>query len=216
MLESAGVAVFAMTLSTPSAVPVIVNYETEDGTAEAGTDYVHTAGTLTFAPGEVKKEIRVEILQDGQDWRAETFSLILGQVLNAKLSSTRVQATIAEETTVEEGALNAYVSRMLRTTASHVVEAIVGSLPESPRMPTSQPFVSTLRLPELETISGGVIVGLRCSGYTGRVECLGARYIHPRTWTRRGFIHPLKRNHHGRGHRLPVDESVADGTAYIS
>ena len=124
VLESAGVAVFAMTLSTPSAVPVIVNYETEDGSAEAGTDYVHTAGTLTFTPGEVKKEIRVEILQDGQDWRAETFSLILGQVLNAKLSSTRVQATIAEETTVEEGALNAYVSRMLRTTASHVVETI--------------------------------------------------------------------------------------------
>ena len=73
VLESAGVAVFAMTLSTPSAVPVIVNYETEDGSAEAGTDYVHTAGTLTFTPGEVKKEIRVEILQDGQDWRAETF-----------------------------------------------------------------------------------------------------------------------------------------------
>ena len=125
VLESAGVAVFAMTLSTPSAVPVIVNYETEDGTAEAGTDYVHTAGTLTFAPGEVKKEIRVEILQDDQDWRSETFSLILAQVLNAKLSSTRVEATIAEETTVEEGALNAYVSRMLRTMASHVVEAIV-------------------------------------------------------------------------------------------
>ncbi|MDE2671094.1 MAG: hypothetical protein OXI04_00970 [Bacteroidota bacterium] len=125
VLESAGVAVFAMTLSTPSAVPVIVNYETEDGTAEAGTDYVHTAGTLSFAPGEVKKEIRVEILQDDQDWRSETFSLILAQVLNAKLSSTRVEATIAEETTVEEGALNAYVSRMLRTTASHVVEAIV-------------------------------------------------------------------------------------------
>ena len=131
VLESAGVAVFEMTLSMPSAVPVIVNYETEDGSAEAGKDYVHTAGTLTFIPGEVQKEIRVEILQDGQDWRAETFSLILGQVLNAKLSSTRVEATIAEETTVEEGALNAYVSRMLRTTASHVVEAIVNRPRES-------------------------------------------------------------------------------------
>ena len=133
VLESAGVAVFAMTLSTPSTVPVIVNYETEDGTAEAGTDYVHKAGTLTFAPGEVKKEIRVEIHQDDQDWRSETFSLILGQVLNAKLSSTRVEATIAEETTVEEGALDAYVSRMLRTAASHVVEAIADrpqSVPE--------------------------------------------------------------------------------------
>lgn len=125
VLESAGVAVFTMTLSTPSAVPVIVNYETEDGSAEAGADYVQTDGNLTFTPGEVKKEIRVEILQDSQDWRAETFSLILGPVLNAKLSSTRVNATIAAEATVEEGALNAYVSRMLRTTASHVVEAIV-------------------------------------------------------------------------------------------
>ena len=123
--ESAGVAVFAMTLSMPSTAPVIVSYETEDGSAEAGADYVRTAGTLTFTPGEVEKEVRVELLQDGRDWRAETFSLILGPVLNAELSSTRVEATIAEETTVEEGALNAYVSRMLRTTASHVVEAIV-------------------------------------------------------------------------------------------
>ena len=125
VLESEGVAVFVMTLSIPSTVPVIVNYETEDGSAVAGTDYVQTAGTLTFTPSEVEKEVRVELLQDGQEWRAETFSLILGPVLNAELSSTRVQATIAEETTVEEGALNAYVSRMLRTTASHVVEAIV-------------------------------------------------------------------------------------------
>ncbi len=125
VLESAGVAVFTMTLSMPSSVPVIVNYETEDGSAEAGTDYVRTAGTLTFTPGEIKKEVRVELLQDGRDWRAETFSLILGPALNAELSSTRVEATIAEESTVEEGALNAYVSRMLRTTASHVVEAIV-------------------------------------------------------------------------------------------
>ena len=125
VLESEGVAVFSMTLSIPSTVPVIVNYETEDGSAEAGTDYVRTAGTLTFSPGEVEKEVHVELLQDGQDWRVETFSLILGPVLNAELSSIRVEATITEETTVEEGALNAYVSRMLRTTASHVVEAIV-------------------------------------------------------------------------------------------
>ena len=143
VLESAGVAVFAMMLSRPSAVPVIVNYETEDGSAEAGKDYVHTAGTLTFTPGEVKKKIRVEVLQDDQDWRAETFSLILGPVLNAKLSSARVQATIAEETTVEEGALNAYVSRMLRTKASHVVEAIVN---RPQRVPECQlPNLSFLR-----------------------------------------------------------------------
>ena len=187
VLESAGVAVFAMTLSTPSAVPVIVNYETEDGSAEAGTDYVHTAGTLTFTPGEVKKEIRVEILQDGQDWRAETFSLILGPVMNAKLSSARVQATIAEETTVEEGALNAYISRMLRTTASHVVEAIVD---RPQRVPECRlPNLSFLRYgyPNWRPSAGELLSGCGAQATQGGWSVWG-RGTHTRVLGREGAL----------------------------
>ncbi len=43
---------------------VRVQYATVDGSAIAGEDYISTSGTLTFAPGETKKSIEVEIIVD--------------------------------------------------------------------------------------------------------------------------------------------------------
>jgi chitinase len=46
-------AVLVVTLSGPAFVPVTVSYATFDRTATtAGSDYVNTTGTITFAPGE--------------------------------------------------------------------------------------------------------------------------------------------------------------------
>jgi len=44
---------------------VSVSYHTVDGTARAGVDYVATAGTLTFAPGEYVKTISIPTIDDG-------------------------------------------------------------------------------------------------------------------------------------------------------
>ncbi|XP_051965997.1 sodium/calcium exchanger 2-like isoform X4 [Xyrauchen texanus] len=41
-----------------------VDYCTEDGTANAGSDYKYCEGTLVFKPGETKKEIKVGIIDD--------------------------------------------------------------------------------------------------------------------------------------------------------
>ena len=43
---------------------VRVQYATVDGSAIADEDYIATSGTLTFAPGETKKSIEVEIIVD--------------------------------------------------------------------------------------------------------------------------------------------------------
>ncbi|XP_068177789.1 sodium/calcium exchanger 1-like isoform X2 [Antennarius striatus] len=43
---------------------VAVDYLTEDGTANAGSDYRAAAGTLCFLPGEMEKQIRVSIVDD--------------------------------------------------------------------------------------------------------------------------------------------------------
>lgn len=41
-----------------------VDFSTEDGTAEAGSDYVSTSGTLTFEAGETKKIIELSVIDD--------------------------------------------------------------------------------------------------------------------------------------------------------
>lgn len=43
---------------------VSVDYRTEDGTANAGSDYQFTEGTVLFKPGETEKEIRIDIIDD--------------------------------------------------------------------------------------------------------------------------------------------------------
>ncbi|XP_029027580.1 sodium/calcium exchanger 2b isoform X2 [Betta splendens] len=41
-----------------------VDYRTEDGSANAGSDYHYSEGTLVFKPGETRKEIKVGIIDD--------------------------------------------------------------------------------------------------------------------------------------------------------
>ena len=53
---------FRVTLSAPADESVTVNYSTADITAVAGVDYVATAGTVTFAPGETSAVITVEVI----------------------------------------------------------------------------------------------------------------------------------------------------------
>ncbi|KAM3616566.1 uncharacterized protein V6R79_020105 [Siganus canaliculatus] len=41
-----------------------VDYRTEDGSANAGSDYQYSEGTLVFKPGDTRKEIKVGIIDD--------------------------------------------------------------------------------------------------------------------------------------------------------
>ena len=43
---------------------VLVDYQTEDGTASGGNDYISASGTLIFGPGERHKTITLEVLDD--------------------------------------------------------------------------------------------------------------------------------------------------------
>ena len=55
---------FTVTLSAAASVPVTVNYATADGTATAGSDYMATSGTLTFAAGSTTGTISVPVTGD--------------------------------------------------------------------------------------------------------------------------------------------------------
>jgi len=79
-------ALFTITNTTPSTLPLTVNYTTADGTALAGRDYTATTGTLTFAPGVTSETIRVPILDDGVVQSGLNFTLTLSNPEAATLS----------------------------------------------------------------------------------------------------------------------------------
>nr|XP_033480492.1 sodium/calcium exchanger 1a isoform X1 [Epinephelus lanceolatus] len=59
---------------------VSVDYRTEDGTANAGSDYQFTQGTIVFKPGETEKEIRIDIIDDDIFEEDEHFLVHLSNV----------------------------------------------------------------------------------------------------------------------------------------
>ncbi|XP_067222728.1 sodium/calcium exchanger 1b [Chanodichthys erythropterus] len=59
---------------------VSVEFRTEDGTANAGSDYEFTEGTVIFKPGETQKEIRVGIIDDDIFEEDENFLIHLSNV----------------------------------------------------------------------------------------------------------------------------------------
>ncbi|XP_015673438.1 sodium/calcium exchanger 1 isoform X8 [Protobothrops mucrosquamatus] len=59
---------------------VLVDFRTEDGTANAGSDYEFTEGTVVFKPGEIQKEIRVGIIDDDIFEEDENFLVHLSNV----------------------------------------------------------------------------------------------------------------------------------------
>lgn len=73
--EADGAATFTIRLNAASTVPVSVSYITQDGTADSETDYLFTAGEVVFEPGEVMKDVSVELIDDTVSEDDESFSL---------------------------------------------------------------------------------------------------------------------------------------------
>ena len=70
---------FDVTLSAPSSSTVTVDYSTADGLATAGSDYVATKGTITFAPNQTSQTLVVEVNGDQDVEPDETFFVNLQQ-----------------------------------------------------------------------------------------------------------------------------------------
>ena len=96
--ESAGELGFEVSLSLASAGAVTVEYATADGTAQAGTDYTEASGTLTFAAGELRRTVAVEVLDDAADeTEEETFTVTLSGASGALLAVAQATGTIADD-----------------------------------------------------------------------------------------------------------------------
>jgi len=68
---------FTVTLSDAPEDRVTVDFSTASGTAVAGSDFLATAGTLTFLQGVTARTITVYVLSDAAAEQNETFSVNL-------------------------------------------------------------------------------------------------------------------------------------------
>ena len=90
-------ATFDVMLSQESGKTVTVDYETSDGTATAGQDYVDTFGILTFAPDVTTQTITVPITDDTLDEDDETFTVTLDNASNATIADGTALGTITDD-----------------------------------------------------------------------------------------------------------------------
>jgi len=88
---------FNLKIDQPLAVDASVDYQTRDGTAKAGTDYIATSGTATIPAGQTSVDIGVDILIANTD---KTFSLVItnpkGAEFPAGTSEIAVSHTIKD------------------------------------------------------------------------------------------------------------------------
>jgi serine protease AprX len=97
IVEGSAAATFRVTLSHASDVPVVANFLTENGTASAPGDYGASAGTVSFAPGEVAKTITIPVVADRVDEVDEMFALTVVGPVNATIADGEGTATIADD-----------------------------------------------------------------------------------------------------------------------
>jgi thermitase len=89
--------VFTVTIAESWPAIVSVNYATQNGTANAGEDFVATSGVLTFFPGETSKTITVQVIGDNFYEPNETFSVVLSRPVNARLTKAIGVGTIVND-----------------------------------------------------------------------------------------------------------------------
>src|SRR6185503_14661550 len=80
-----------------------VNFQTNDGTANAGVcgsggDYVSTSGTVNFISGEQVKTINVPVCSDAVADDGETFTVTLGGAVDATIVDGTATGTITGNT----------------------------------------------------------------------------------------------------------------------
>ena len=88
---------FRVSLSGLGSGSVKVNYATANGTAQAGTDYLASYGTLTFGPNETQKTIGIRVKGDTLKEGHETFLVNLRSPTGARLIDSQGKGTVTND-----------------------------------------------------------------------------------------------------------------------
>jgi subtilisin-like proprotein convertase family protein len=97
VVAEGGDAVFTVSLSSPPAFPVDVDYATAAGTATAGADFVTASGTVRFDPLQTSQALTVATVPDAEAEPAETFYVDLTSPVNATLLDAQGMGTITDD-----------------------------------------------------------------------------------------------------------------------
>jgi glucose/arabinose dehydrogenase len=89
-------AAFTVTLSTPSSLPLTVDFTTGNGTALSGSDYTSKSGTVTFDPGATSRGIIVRTVDDTTIELPETFNVTLSNPVGAVIADGQGVGTISD------------------------------------------------------------------------------------------------------------------------
>jgi hypothetical protein len=100
-LAPSSFAAFTISLDAPTSSPVSVSFDTADGTAVAGSDYISATGTVTFAPGETTRTILVATHDDNVPEPTETFTISLSNAVGATIANTQGVGTITDDDTTK-------------------------------------------------------------------------------------------------------------------
>ena len=122
-------AVFTVTLSAPSALPITAHYSTADGTATGGVDYLPTFGTLTFAPGVTTQTISVPIIGDTLNEDNETFFVNLFSASIATIQRIQGIGTIVDDDPVPSLSVADVTANVLNGTTGSTVFTVSLSVP---------------------------------------------------------------------------------------
>ncbi len=100
--EADGTATVTVLRQQGSEGTVTVDYRTVDGSATAGADYITQSGTLTFAPGETRKSVTINILDDNLPESNETFGFAIDNITGGAslLAPQNAEITIVDNENV--------------------------------------------------------------------------------------------------------------------
>ncbi len=91
------IATFTITMTTSNSRTVSVDFTTTNGVAVAGADFVGQSGVASFAAGTTTQTVSVTVLGDTLDEANESFSLTIGNPVNATIGRAKGYATIVDD-----------------------------------------------------------------------------------------------------------------------
>ncbi|UEM19585.1 cellulase family glycosylhydrolase [Skermanella mucosa] len=114
---------FDFSLSQASATPITVRWETAAGGATAGTDYGNAGGTVTFAPGETRATVRLDIVGDTGAELNETVRLAIKSVEGAVPVRWQATGTIHDDDGPSPATPGLVADGFLSTRGNEIVDA---------------------------------------------------------------------------------------------